>query len=141
METRSAQGIRPIADGIGIVGSAVCALHCVAAPALLVAGTALPAAIAPDETFHRTMLWLILPASALAFGLGCWLHKDRRVFSLGALGLAGLVASAALPHEALGETGERLVTLGSAGLLISAHVRNFRRCRAEACAHDGDRCG
>lgn len=129
-------GIRPFADGVGILGSAVCALHCVAAPVLLVAGTALPASFLGDEGFHRMLLWAILPAATLAFGLGCWQHKDRWVLLLGVLGLAGLASSAAVPHEVIGELGERVVTVGSAAVLITAHLRNFRRCRAAACEHE-----
>ena len=125
-----------MADGVGLVGSAVCALHCVAAPLLLVAGTTLPASFVADEAFHRMLLWVILPAAVLAFGLGCWQHKDRWVLGLGVVGLAGLACSAAVSHALIGETGERVVTLASAGILIAAHVRNFRRCRAVGCDHE-----
>ena len=129
-------GVRSFADGIGILGSAACALHCVAAPVLLVAGTTLPAALVADETFHQKLLWTILPASIVAFGLGCWQHKDRWVLALGVLGLLGLSAAVAVPHELIGESGERLATVGSAGILTAAHLRNFRRCRADGCDHE-----
>ncbi|MGH0034490.1 MAG: MerC domain-containing protein [Myxococcota bacterium] len=129
-------GVRSLADGIGILGSAACALHCLAAPILLVAGTALPASFSTDESFHQMLLWAILPASILAFGLGCWRHKDHWVFLLGVLGLLGLSSSVAAPHDLIGESGERLLTVGSTGLLIAAHLRNFRRCRADGCDHE-----
>ena len=32
------------------------------------------------------MLWLILPAAIVAFGIGCWRHKDRWVLALGIIG-------------------------------------------------------
>ena len=83
-------GIRSIADGIGLLGSAVCALHCIGAPLLLVVGTTLPASFVSDEVFHQMLLWAILPAALLAFGLGCWQHKDLWVLALGVLGLWGL---------------------------------------------------
>ncbi|MGH0028518.1 MAG: MerC domain-containing protein [Myxococcota bacterium] len=130
-------GVRSFADGIGILGSAACALHCIAAPVLLVVGTALPASFATDEALHRVLLGAILPAALLAFGLGCWQHKDYGVLLLGAIGLLGLVCPVAAPHEQIGEIGERWLTIGSAGLLIAAHLRNFRRCRAEDCDHEG----
>ncbi len=135
MGSRRSLGVRSYADGVGILGSAVCALHCIAAPVLLVAGTSVPAAFVNDETFHGMLLWAILPAAILALGLGCWQHKDRWVLWLGVFGLLGLSSSVAVPHELIGETGERLVTVGSAGILIAAHVRNFRRCRDDDCAH------
>ena len=82
------------------------------------------------------LLWLILPASILAFGLGCWRHRDRWVLLLGVLGLLGLSSPVAAPHDVMGEIGERWVTVGSAGVLIAAHLRNFRRCRADGCDHE-----
>ncbi len=128
---------RSVADGIGILGSAACAIHCVATPLLLVAGAALPAWVGSDESFHRAMLWLVVPASTLAFGLGCRRHRDRWVLVLGVLGLLGLTLGAMAAHTLMGdhaEQGERVVTLVSAALLIAAHVRNVRGCRADASA-------
>ena len=136
MQENRSPDVRSFADGIGILGSAACALHCLAAPVFLVAGTALPASFVTDEGFHQMLLWAILPASILAFGLGCWRHKDQRVLLLGALGLIGISSSVAAPHELIGETGERWVTVASAGLLIAAHLRNFKRCRAAGCEHE-----
>ncbi len=136
MEKTRSRGIRSFADGVGIMGSALCALHCLAAPVFLVAGTALPASFLADEAFHRMLLWVILPAAAVAFGLGCWRHKDRWVFLLGVLGFLGLAISAAILHDLVGETGERFATVASAGVLIAAHVRNFRLCNAEDCDHE-----
>ncbi len=136
MGTIGSLGARPVADGIGILGSAACALHCLAAPVLLVAGTALPASFLTDESFHQMLLWAILPASTLAFGLGCWRHKDHWVLLLGALGLFGLTFPVASPHALVGEIGERWMTVGSAGLLIAAHLRNFKRCRGDGCDHE-----
>lgn len=135
MGTSGSLGIRSVADGIGVLGSAACALHCLAAPVLLVAGTTLPAPFWTGESVHQALLWAILPASTLAFGLGCWRHGDRWVFLLGALGLFGLIVSVAA-LDLIGESGERWGTLGSGAVLIAAHLRNGKRCRAEG-SHPG----
>ncbi len=127
--------LRSVADGVGVLASGMCALHCILAPALLVAATTLPASLASDEVFHQMLLWLILPTALLAFGLGCRQHKDRWVLLLGALGLLGITGSASMPHELPGGAGERFVTLASTSLLITAHLRNFRLCRAYRCSH------
>ena len=127
--------IRTVADGLGIVGATACALHCIAVPTLLVLGAAVPAFF-PGEEFHKSMLWLVVPSAAIAFSFGCWRHKDRWVLLLGALGAAGLVLSGAVLHDLIGEAGERGATLGSVGLLIAAHVRNFRLCRSESRRHN-----
>ncbi len=60
MERTRPVGLRSFADGIGILGSATCALHCIAAPVFLVAGTARPDSFVSDESFHQMLLWAIL---------------------------------------------------------------------------------
>jgi peptidoglycan/LPS O-acetylase OafA/YrhL len=102
---------------------------------LLVAGATIPASFLTDEAFHRAVLWLILPAAVLAFGLGCRRHKDRLVLLLGAVGLVGIVLAGVGLPDVVGESGEIAVTLVSAALLITAHVRNFKLCRADRCDH------
>ena len=127
--------IRSIADGLGVMGATACALHCIALPTLLVLGATVPAFLPGDESFHQSMLWLVVPSAVIAFSLGCRRHKDRWVLLLGALGAVGLVLSGTVLHDLIGEAGERVVTLVSAGLLTAAHVRNFRLCRSDSCQH------
>ena len=127
--------LRSFADGVGILGSAICALHCVATPILILAGTSLPLWQAGDERFHQAMLWLIIPSSIVAFSLGCWKHKDRWVLALGVLGLFGITFPIAAPAGLLSEAGERWATVCAAALLVAAHLRNFKRCRADGCEH------
>ena len=125
-----------VADWLGIAASTACAVHCIVIPALLITGTVLPATVLADEAFHLAMLWVILPAAIVAFGIGCWRHKDRWVLALGAIGLTGMVLAAAVIHDVAGEMGERVVTVISAAILVTAHYRNFRLCRASDCAHE-----
>ncbi|MEM7483180.1 MAG: MerC domain-containing protein [Acidobacteriota bacterium] len=136
MKSTSTPDIRTIADGLGVLGAAACALHCIALPALLVLGTTLPTVFFADESFHRSMLWWVVPAAVIAFALGCKRHRDRRVLLLGVLGVAGLLLSGTVLHDLMGETAEKLATLGSAILLVCAHLRNYRLCRSDACRHD-----
>lgn len=136
MQNSNVFKVRPIADTFGLVGSAACALHCVLVPVLLIAGSTLPSFLA-GEGFHHAALWIILPSAILAFSLGCWRHKDRWVLLLGISGLVGLIAAVTVLHDIAGETGERVVTLIAAALLITAHIRNFRLCRRMDCReHD-----
>ncbi len=128
--------VRATADWFGIVASAACAIHCIVLPALLVTGTVLPASLLGDESFHAAMLWVILPAAILAFGIGCRRHKDLWVLALGAIGLTGMVLAVAIVHDIAGEFGERIVTLVSAAVLITAHYRNFQLCRSSGCDHE-----
>ncbi len=127
---------RAIADWLGIAASSACAMHCVLVPTLLVTGTVLPASFLSDERFHQAMIWMILPAAIVAFGIGCWRHKDRWVLMLGMIGLTGIVLSVTIIHDVTGEVGERIVTVLSAAVLISAHYRNFQLCRISDCTHE-----
>ena len=119
-----------IADGLGVAGSVLCILHCALLPVLLVSGAVVPTLGLNDEQFHRAVLFVILPIAALAFGIGCRKHRDTTVIALAVVGLVGLALSALVLHDLLGESGERIVTLISATVLIVAHVRNYRLCRA-----------
>ena len=131
-------GARSIADAIGITGSTLCALHCLIVPITLVLGPIAPLMAFEDESVHRALVWLVLPTAIIAFATGCAQHRDRRVAFLGATGLALLLSSFTLLHDLLGENGERIAALAAAALLISAHVRNSRLCRASDC---DDGCG
>ena len=133
MKIDNVLNFRTLADGVGLVSTSLCALHCLLVPILLVAGTTLPISFFTDESFHAMMLGISLPAGAIAFGIGCWHHKDRWVLILGAVGLAGLAIAAFLLHDITGPTGEVIVTVASAALLITAHIRNYRICRRIEC--------
>ena len=128
--------VRTIADWLGIAASTACGVHCVLLPTLLVTGTVLPASLLGDERFHQAMLWMILPAAIVAFGIGCWRHKDRRVLTLGIIGLTGMVLAVAVLHDLVGEVGERIATVLSAAVLVAAHYRNFQLCRSSDCVHE-----
>ena len=133
MNNESTSKLRPIADVLGLSGSALCAIHCLLVPLLIITSTTLPVSFLTDESFHRAMLWIVIPSGILAFSLGCWRHRDRFVFLLGFLGVAGLFLSAFVAHDFLGETGERVGTVVSAMAMIFAHIRNWRLCRTGAC--------
>ncbi|MEM7278930.1 MAG: MerC domain-containing protein [Pseudomonadota bacterium] len=128
--------MRAVADWLGIAASTACALHCVLVPTLLISGTLLPASFLGDESFHLAMVFVILPAAIVAFGLGCWRHKDPWVLALGAIGLSGMVLAVSVLHDVVGEVGERSVTFLSAALLIAAHYRNYQLCRSSGCDHE-----
>ncbi len=133
MKIENVLNFRSLADGVGLLSTSLCALHCLTVPILLVAGTTLPISFFTDESFHKLMLGISLPAGAVAFAIGCWHHKDRWVLTLGTLGLIGLAAAAFLLHDITGPVGEIVVTVGSAVLLIAAHIRNYRLCQSDKC--------
>ena len=119
-----------IADALGVTGSVVCLIHCVGLPLLLLAGLAVPTFGLDDEQFHKLILFFVVPVAIVAFGMGWLRHHDRHVLLLGALGITGLVLAALVLHDIIGESGERIVTVIAAALMIGAHVRNYRLTRA-----------
>lgn len=128
--------VQPVADAVGLTGSVLCALHCLIIPITLVFGQIGPVSLINDELFHRILLLVVVPAATIAFGIGCSSHRDRWVLLLGTVGLISLTAALTILHDALGENGERITAIFASGLLIAAHVRNFRLCRRGACDHE-----
>jgi hypothetical protein len=120
-------------DRLAISVSALCAVHCLLAPMLLILVPVLSATMVSDERFHRMLLWLIVPASCAALLLGCYRHKDRAVMVFGVLGVAALILIGHFGHELLGETGERFATVLGAAVLSAGHVRNYKLCREHEC--------
>lgn len=113
-----------IFDQIGVILSAICLVHCVLTPIILVS-LPLADAFIGDEWFHRIMLAIILPIASFAFFSGVRQHGDRRVLGLGLLGL-GLIATGTFVAE--GFLTETLPTIVGSLLLVSAHLMNRRLC-------------
>lgn len=121
-------------DRMAISVSALCMLHCLATPILLVAVPILSSTLMADEEFHLFMVIFVLPISLIALFIGCRRHKDRAVLLLGGLGLLSLVLVAYLGHDLLGEQGEKVATVASGVILAIGHLRNYRLCRHGQCA-------
>ncbi len=120
-------------DRLAITGSALCALHCIAGPMLLVLFPSLLALPVDDHFYHILMVWFVIPTSSIAVFLGCTRHKDPMVLVLAFFGIIGLGITAIYGHDLLGETGEKLATLAASFLLVFAHWRNYSLCRSDAC--------
>lgn len=126
---------RGTADVFGVAASAICLAHCLAAPLLLVLGPLVPSILLDDQRFHQSMLYFVVPVSAVALFVGCRLHRDRATLVLGVVGLVTLFLAATSLHDTLGGEGEKLFTVAASLVLAVAHLRNFRLCRAEECDH------
>ena len=123
---------RTIADTTSIGLSALCIVHCLALPVL---ATVVPSVLAlplADEAFHLWLVCAVIPISAYALTMGCKQHGRHRVWILGVVGIAILVA-AALGGEALGETLERGFTVLGASIVAAGHYWNYRLCRTDNC--------
>ena len=146
-------------DRVGAVLSALCAVHCLAAPLVLILAPALVEWWEHPLT-HLVLAVVILPVATIALGRGAMLHRNRGVIGLGIVGVGLISAALAMEGFAAGtcavpgsgaevapcciEPGEEGAILGlskttaiSAGggvLLAIAHVLNLRCCNRGRCA-------
>lgn len=150
-------------DHLAIGMAAVCAIHCLLAPILIMALPIIATTFIVHQDFHLWMIFFVLPTTGLAIFMGCRNHKDRVVVALSAIGLSVLLF--ALINERMHYAGEgdavgaasdceicsRDITaepipmhagvwLNAVGglFLASAHIRNFRLCRKSSCCHGED---
>lgn len=110
-------------DGMAIGASALCLVHCLALPFMLLALPALSAVLGANETVHVLILLFALPTSAYALVSG--LHDHHQILPLvaGSLGLALLAFGLWF--------GDRppigvIITVVGSSLLASGHLTNWR---------------
>lgn len=110
-------------DGFAVTASAVCLIHCLALPAILVALPVLATMLVVPESFHAVAFAAAAPTSALAIATGHRRHGRLWPFVLAGSGLI-LLGIGAFVVEA--ETAERAISTAGAVLLAIAHVGNWR---------------
>lgn len=116
-------------DLLGILLSAICALHCVALTALLVSGGAMAALWRSGEDLtHVVMLTIVVPVSVIALGGGWLRHRRNDVAMLGAAGIAALAAGALIVHARFGAGADAALSIAGGAALAVAHWRNRQRC-------------
>ena len=125
------------ADKAAISLSGLCLLHCLALPILVAIYPVAFAVSLSEEFFHWAMVMMAIPISIASLFIGCQKHKKRQVLLLGGIALVLLSTPFAIPHEAINEQMEVLVTALGASLLATAHIINFRSCRAAECCDGG----
>lgn len=116
-------------DRIAIGLSAVCLVHCLAVPVIVAVLPIAAVTFGNDQHFHGLMLWLVVPTSTVAFGLGYRLHRRAGLVAAGAAGVAILAAAAIYGHTAWREAVEVGVSVAGSLLLGTAHWLNFRAVR------------
>ena len=143
--------------------AALCAVHCLLTPLLLVSLPILSATFFVDENFHLWMAGLVFPTTGIAVLMGCRRHKDWWVAGLSFLGVLLLFLALASGHGHWGHTHaalpenlhptlaaafhhehapqgpisvESLIMTVAGIVLASGHVRNYRLCRSADCDHE-----
>ena len=122
--------IQSITDKTAISLSALCTIHCLVLPLLVVLLPSLSALPLQDEIFHTWMVFAVIPISIYALTMGCKKHKRYPMLLIGIVGLVILAVAAFMGHNLLGEGLEKLFTVIGASVIAIAHVWNYRLCRS-----------
>ena len=148
-------------DHLGVGASALCAVHCLIAPVLVLA---LPTAgeVWAHPASHALIALAVLPLAVTILRHGYRVHRKRWIAVAAIAGMSFVFVGSALPYVNAGsspaggaessctsccpsvvadESGDQRVHLPPASIatlfgsffLISCHVGNFRGCRRECC--------
>lgn len=118
-------------DGLGVLASSLCLVHCLCLPLLAFALPGLVATLG-GEVVHRVLLAFVLPLALIALPLGYRRHRVRGPLVLGGLAVLLLVLVVGLEESLPHEMGEPLSWLAN-GALIVAHLWNRRASAGGAC--------
>lgn len=113
--------IRDRLDGVGIMLSGLCAVHCLLGIVLVTfLGLGGEAFLAP--AIHRTGLALAVVVGLVTLGLGVRRHGRIAPLVIGGTGIALMSGGLAVQHGA----AEALLTIAGVALVATAHIWNLR---------------
>ena len=119
-----------VLDQVAVALSGLCLLHCLALPFAV--------ALLPflsqfsDDHLHAEMLFVVIPVSVVALGLGFRRHHHRGVVISGIIGLAILTIGGTVAHDTYGLIADRILTVVGSITLAVTHYRNFRLSKHSA---------
>lgn len=123
----------PIFDGLGVVASSLCLIHCLGTAALGFLLPALGLIFLADERIHHLLAGTVVVAGLLVFIPGFQRHRNWLVALFAMLGLSAIALSQLLPDESLRERLETALTVFGGGMLLIAHWQNRALCRQCRC--------
>ena len=121
-----------ISDKFAMSFSAICMIHCLFAPSLIVLSYSSLALTLESELIHKVILLITIPVSIFAISLGYKNHTNNSIIYTGITGLTILI-SALLIGENIGENAELVMTIIGSMLVIACHYRNYRICKNINC--------
>ena len=123
-------------DKFAMSFSAICMIHCLFAPSLIILSYSSLALTVESELIHKTILLLTIPVSIFAISLGYKNHPNNSIIYTGIAGLTILI-SALLIGESIGENADLILTTIGSLMVIACHYRNYRICKKVNCdCHD-----
>jgi hypothetical protein len=113
--------IRDRLDGLGMLLSGLCAVHCLLG-LILVTVLGLGGGIFLAPEIHETGLALAVGIGVLTLGLGALRHGKTGPLLIGAVGIALMASALAVGHG----PAEAVLTIAGVALVAFAHIRNLR---------------
>ena len=121
-----------ISDKFAMSFSAICMMHCLFAPSLIVLSYSSLALTLESELIHKAILLLTIPVSIFAISLGYKNHSNNSIIYTGIAGLTILI-SALLIGESIGENAELILTILGSLMVITCHYKNYDVCKKLNC--------
>ena len=119
-------------DKFAMSFSAICMIHCLFAPSLIVLSYSSLALTLESELIHKAILLITIPVSIFAISLGYKNHTNNSIIFTGIAGLTILI-SALLIGEIIDENAELIMTIIGSILVITCHYRNYKICKKINC--------
>ena len=119
-------------DKFAMSFSAICMIHCLFAPSLIILSYSSLALTVESELIHKAILLLTIPVSIFAISLGYKNHSNNAIIYTGIAGLTILI-SAILIGESIGENAELILTILGSLMVITCHYRNYNACKKLNC--------
>ena len=119
-------------DKFAISFSAICMIHCLFAPSLIILSYSSLALTLESELIHKAILLLTIPVSNFAISLGYKNHSNNSIIYTGIAGLTILI-SALLIGESISANAELILTILGSLMVITCHYRNYNVCKKLNC--------
>ena len=117
-----------VSDKVSIGISALCLLHCLLFPSLMVLLSSFISVSLNSELIHYMLLFLVVPVSSFALIVGLNNHKKSFIFFIGLSGLAILVSALFIELPIKTISGEILLTIIGSLLITFSHYKNYKLC-------------
>ena len=119
-------------DKFAISFSAICMIHCLFAPSLIILSYSSLALTLESELIHKAILLLTIPVSIFAISLGYKNHSNNSIIYTGIAGLTILI-SVLLIGESISANAELILTILGSLMVITCHYRNYNVCKKLNC--------
>ena len=120
-------------DKFAMTISFACVMHCFFVPSFIILSSGIFSLALDNELVHKLIVLIAVPVSVFSLYLGYKNHKTFSFIPVGILGLVLLILAVALGEAALGELGEKSLTLMGSMLVAYAHFKNHQICKQLDC--------